>query len=218
MKETLYLDLETVPGPESGKDSVVVKAPANYKDPAKIKAYQDANKEAAYLKQSFNGGYGSICSFSFALGDGEISNHHAPTRESEADMLSLTLREITEMLTIAGDPAPFLCGHYISGFDLRLIMHRCIVLGVKIPPWLKTNAKPWDERIRDTMTLWAGARDTIGLDELCGILGIAGKDGFDGSMVYEAWLDGEHEKISAYCNSDVEKVRKINKMFLEVGL
>ena len=219
MKSTLFLDIETIPGPESGKDSIVVKAPANYKDPDKIKAYQEANKESAYLKQSFDGGYGQICSFSFAVDDGLIGNASlGGDRSNEKTMLSYAFEAISGDLSFAGDPVPFLCGHYISGFDLKFIMHRCIIHGIKIPNWLKPNAKPWDGRIRDTMHLWAGSRDTIGLDELCQILGIEGKGDMDGSQVYDYWLAGRHDEISEYCNADVEKVRKINKIFKAVGL
>lgn len=219
MKSTLYIDIETIPGPESGKDGVVVKAPANYKDPAKIAAYIEANKEAAYLKQSFNGGYGQICSFSWALDDAPVVGLSlGGNRGHEKDLLQDALSGIKDRLTLIGDPMPFLCGHYISGFDLKFIMHRCIVLGIQVPQWLRPHEKPWSGAIRDTLTMWAGARDAIGLDELCKILGIEGKGDMDGSQVYQYWLDGRHEEITEYCNSDVEKVRQINKIFEGVGL
>jgi len=72
MKKTLYIDIETIPGPESGKDDVKVKVPANYKDEAKIAAFIEAGKEEAYRKQSFNGVYGQVCSFSFAVDDRKV--------------------------------------------------------------------------------------------------------------------------------------------------
>jgi hypothetical protein len=40
----------------------------------------------------------------------------------------------------------------------------------------------------------------------------------DGSMVYDAWLAGEHAKITAYCADDVAKVRTINEIFLKAGI
>ena len=218
MKSTLYIDIETIPGPETGKDAIEVKAPSNYKDPDKIKAYQEANKDEVYRKQSFDGGYGSICSFSFAFEDCEVVGNFAETRADESEMLKTSIASISETLSIFGNPNPFLCGHYISGFDLKFIMHRCIVLGITIPSWLRPHAKPWDAGIRDTMTMWAGARDTIGLDELCKILGIEGKGDMEGSQVYDYWLAGRHDEISAYCNDDVTKVRKINKIFMAAGL
>jgi len=220
-KVTLYLDSETIPGPESGKDDVIVKAPANYKKQEAIDRYIAEHKEEAYLKQSFNGGYGQICSFSFAVDDGPVWNDNDDgQRDCERDVLLMAFDTINKELSIsgAGDPVPTLCGHYISGFDLRFIMHRCIVHGIKIPPWLKANAKPWDARIRDTMLLWAGHGNRIGLDELCKILGVEGKGDMDGSQVYEYWKAGRHDEIAAYCNSDVEKVREIDLIFKRAGI
>jgi len=99
-------------------------------------------------------------------------------------------------------------------------MHRCVVLGIQMPHWLSStaNAAAWDAKVRDTMFLWAGARGTIGLDELCTILGLDGKGDVDGSMVYDMWLAGEHDAIGRYCNDDVEKVRAVNKRFVDAGL
>ena len=55
------------------------------------------------------------------------------------------------------------------------------------------------------------------MDDLCDIFGIAGKDDFDGSMVAEAWANGEHAKIAEYCQQDVARTREIHKRFLAVG-
>ena len=218
MKKTLYIDIETIPGPESGKDSVKVKVPANYKDEAKIAAFVEAGKDDAYRKQSFNGGYGQICAISFAVDDGETLENYISDRDDEAKMLKMAFVSIN--MELDGHNNPYVCGHFVSGFDLRFLMHRCVVLGVKMPHWLQTtcNAAAWSDKIRDTMTLWSGAKGKIGLDELCTILGIEGKGDIDGSMVYDMWLAGEHEKIGEYCNSDVEKVREVNRKFLAAGL
>jgi len=88
---------------------------------------------------------------------------------------------------------------------------------VKIPRCIPRDVKPWGKGIFDTMTAWAGTRDTISLDNLCKALGIPGKDGFDGSMVADAWLAGEHDTIAEYCRDDVERVRQIHNRFVSVG-
>jgi hypothetical protein len=36
-------------------------------------------------------------------------------------------------------------------------------------------------------------------------------------MVAQAWLDGEHDRITEYCRADVEKVRDIWRKFQSVG-
>ena len=66
------------------------------------------------------------------------------------------------------------------------------------------------------MIMWAGGGKTVALDELCDIMGIKGKDGFDGSMVADAWRNGEHAKIAEYCKDDVMRVREIHKRFMAV--
>ena len=219
MKKTLYIDIETIPGAESGKDSVKVKVPANYKKQSTIDDYIADHKEEAYRKQSFDGGYGQVCAISAAVDDGEAFDIWLGNcRDAETAILNAAFAAIGHLLD--GHSNPYVCGHFVSGFDLRFLMHRCVVLGVKMPHWLQTtcNAAAWSDKIRDTMTLWAGARGSISLDELCTILGIEGKGDIDGSMVYGMWLAGEHEKIGEYCSQDVEKVRAVNRKFLAAGL
>ena len=221
MKPTLYIDIETLPGDEAGKAGIEVKAPGQYKKQDSIDKWLAENgeseREAIYRKQSFNGGYGQVCQISWAIDDGEICGESLGSdRDGEKDMLASALASIE--IALGHATSPDICGHFISGFDLKFIKHRCIVLGIKYPHWLKPNAKPWDVEIRDTMILWAGARDTISLDNLCKILGIEGKGDVDGSMVYDMWLDGKHEEIAAYCADDVEKVRQVNKRFIAAGI
>lgn len=221
MKPTLYLDIETIPAPEQYRDGIEIKAPGMFKKQESIDAWiaenADTYRDEQHRKTSFNGGYGQICQISWAIGDADIDGASlGPDREGERDMLFGALGAIESQLGHASNP--YLCGHYISGFDLKFIKHRCIVLGVQYPQWLRPNAKPWDESIRDTMILWAGARDTISLDNLCQILGIEGKGDMDGSMVYDEWTAGNHEKIADYCADDVAKVRKINEIFQKAGI
>ena len=222
MKKTLYIDIETIPGPESGMLTIEVKPPANIKKQESIDKWHEEKGQNAirdkYLKQSFNGGYGRVCSISYAVDDGSVFNSSALDRDAETQTMIAAFDTIDGELD--GHSNPFVCGHFVSGFDLRFLMHRCVVLGVKMPHWLQTtaNAKPWDAKLRDTMQLWCGNRDTIGLDELCTILGIPGKGDVGGSMVYQMWLDGRHEEIGEYCSEDVEKVRAVNKRFIEAGL
>jgi len=199
---------------------IEVSPPTSYKKPESIQKWMDDNatkaKDDIYRKQSFNGGYGQICSIAWAIDNGTIEYSSVSSRDGERQAIQIALGDISDNLGHATNP--YLCGHYISGFDLKFIKHRCIVHGIQVPQWLKVNAKPWDESIRDTMILWAGARDTISLDELCTILGIEGKGDVDGSMVYDMWLDGKFKEISEYCAADVEKVRKINQLFLKAGI
>ncbi len=61
------------------------------------------------------------------------------------------------------------------------------------------------------MEAWCDFKERISLDNLCQALGIKGKDGFDGSMVYDTWAAGEHERIKTYQADDVDKVAAAHK-------
>jgi predicted PolB exonuclease-like 3'-5' exonuclease len=222
MEKVLYIDIETIPADEATKDTFPVRAPAQYKKPESIQKWLDENgdaeREKAYRKTSFNGGYGQICAVSWAIDDGETYSVFIDDRGYEKSAITEFINTITEQLGHATNP--IICGHFVSGFDLKFIMHRCVVLGVEMPQWLasQANKAAWQGRIRDTMFLWAGAKGTISLDELCKILGIAGKGDIDGSMVYDMWLAGNHSEIASYCESDVEKVRAVDAKFRAAGL
>lgn len=222
MKKVLYLDIETIPAPEEYRDTITVKPPVNIKLQKSIDTWHaekgPAATDAAYRKTSFNGGRGQVCAISFAVDDSPVVGGLTKNRGGEAEMLRVIFDAVERCL--GGHNNPYVCGHFVSGFDLRFLMHRCIVLGIKMPLWLSTtaNAKAWDKSVIDTMFLWAGARGTIGLSELCDILGIEGKGDMDGSKVYDAWLAGEHEKIGRYCDQDVEMVRAVNRKFVAAGL
>ena len=217
----VYFDVETIPCQDASyldKLCEEIKAPAQYKKPESIEKWLAENRETAALeamaKTSFDGGRGHVCTIAWAINDGPTDV--ARTLEN-LDYEAEALHNFFDALK--GYHSLTLVGHNVAGFDIGFLRKRAICLGVKLPPaWaFPRDPKPWDKGIIDTMHAWAGARDTISLDELCGILNIPGKDGFDGSMVAEAWANGEHDKISAYCRDDVERVRKIHQKFLEAG-
>src|SRR5690606_24626951 len=109
---------------------------------------------------------------------------------------------------------PILVAHH-APFDIRFIWQRAIILGVEIPDWWPIDAKPWDDtRVVDTMTLWAGHGNRISLDRLCRALGIPGKDGIDGSKVWDAIVDGRLDDVVAYCDDDIRRLRSCHRKML----
>jgi len=220
METFVYFDIETIPcqKPEYldqlRKD---VTAPAQFKKPESIEAWLAENRESAALdalaKTSFDGGRGHVCTIAWAKDDGPVLSFRADSIDREAEALTAFFSAL--------DPyhSETLVGHYITGFDIPFLRKRAIVLGIEMPPntTFPRDPKAWDKNVHDTMYMWAGAKDRIGMDELCEILGIPGKGDFDGSMVAEAWANGEHDKIARYCASDVERTRAIHKRFLAAG-
>ena len=214
----VYLDIETIPCQSAEYRTRVregIKPPGTIKKPESILQWLEENAETAtdeaVAKTSFDPAYGHICCIGWAIGDDPVQSLSAPTVSDEADILRVFFDALPKM-----GMAKFI-GHYITGFDLRFIMCRAIVLGVKIPSIWPRDPKPWDQSVFDTMVAWAGARGTISQDRLCEALDLPGKGDFDGSMVAAAWANGEHDRIADYCRSDVETVRAIHRRFEAVG-
>lgn len=214
----VYLDIETIPCQSAEYLTRVregIKPPGTIKKPESIMAWLEENAESAtddaVAKTSFDPAHGHICTIGWAIGDEPVQSLHASMVADEAGILAGFFDALPKMGMVK------FIGHYITGFDLRFIMCRAIVLGVKIPSIWPRDPKPWDQSVFDTMVAWAGARGNISQDRLCEALGLPGKGDFDGSMVAAAWAAGEHTRIADYCRSDVETVRAIHRRFEAVG-
>lgn len=220
----LYLDIETIPAQSQDvRDRIAqsVKPPAAMKKAETIEAWErDQKPEAvkeAISRTALNGAYGHICCIGWAIDDDEaqtVSIHHA---DDEIDILV----NFFDLVSKEGRKTRLFMqpvGHNVINFDLRFIWQRSIALGVRAPVWLPRDPKPWGGEAFDTMTAWAGARDTISMDNLCAALGLPGKGDVDGSMVGQLFDEGRHEEIAKYCRADVERTRAIHrKMMITFG-
>lgn len=218
MEHTCFLDIETIPTqlPEvRARFAENVTPPGNIKKPESIEKWLDENRESAALeaiaKTSFDPLFGHICTIAWAIDEEEPTACHAVTVDQEREVLQSFFEDLQ-----ANHRYTFV-GHYIGGFDLRFILCRAVVLGVKIPRSIPRDPKPWDSKIFDTMTAWAGQRGTVSMDNLCLALGIEGKCDFSGADVADAWAAGEHEKIAEYCKDDVCRTRAIWSRFVAAG-
>lgn len=216
----VYFDIETIPCQDEDYRTELarkVTAPASYKKQESIDKWLEENRDAAadeaMSKTSFDGGRGHVCTIAWAKNDSGIEVRHAKTVEEEREVISGFFSEL--------DPyhSETLVGHNITGFDLAFLKKRAVCLGIKMPDGtiFPRDPKPWDKSVQDTMTMWAGGRDRISMDNLCSILGIKGKEGFDGSMVADAWTRGDHDTITEYCRDDVWRTREIHKRFMIAG-
>lgn len=218
MEHTCFLDIETIPTQSEetrAKFLDAVTPPGNIKKPESVEKWLDENRESAAAeaigKTSFNPAHGHICTIAWAFDDDQIQVVHANEVAQEAQILAAFFASLTPNHRYT------FVGHYIGGFDLRFILCRAVVLGVKIPQSIPRDPKPWDRTIFDTMTAWAGAKDRISMDNLCDALGLPGKGDFSGADVADAWANGEHQKIADYCVDDVERTREIWRRFQAVG-
>lgn len=214
----IYIDIESIPAQtERAKERIAstVKPPAQMKKAETIAAWEKDGKEQAIIesidKTSFDGGFGHVCCIGWAYDDQQPVSCYLDGKNSEVQILKQFFMRMHEGYVYS---APTIVGHYISGFDIRFLTQRAIVLGVKLPKWWPHEAKPWGNEIFDTMIKWAGAKGTISLDNLCFALGIEGKGYVDGSMVAQMFKDGKHDEIAQYCRDDVERVRRVHKKMM----
>lgn len=219
MSNFLYLDIETIGTSDPDRIAEIaatITCPGNITKAESIAAWEAEKKpklvEEAVAKTSFSGAYGKVCCIGWAWDDGEalsVVGDEARVLVNAIDRITMSAPQYGLMTIV---------GHYVANFDLRFLMQRAIVLGVRLPAWFPRDPKPWSREVFDTMTAWAGAKDSISLDNLCKVLGIPGKDGVDGSMVAGMWQRGELDAIAEYCRADVERVRNVHrKMQVALG-
>ena len=134
-------------------------------------------------------------------------------------------RLLEEFLTYAKEwDNPWWVGHNVSGFDIpflqvRALHHHLPELARKLG---SLRAKPWEQRVLDTQTLWPstsadrysnshGIRGTRRLDTICSLLGIENQTGVMGPDVYEAYLAKNTEGVRDHLYQDVIQVREVFK-------
>ncbi|MBV8783682.1 MAG: 3'-5' exonuclease [Gammaproteobacteria bacterium] len=103
-----------------------------------------------------------------------------------------------------------------SGFDVPVLTYRALRAGVQAPRFWETGEKDasfrynnylsrYHWRHTDLMEVLSGfqSRRTVSLASMANLLGLPGKLGFDGSQVWQAWLEGNLLGIRRYCETDV---------------
>lgn len=223
MSPMIYLDIETIPGqqPWAREEAAVsVKPPGTLKKAESLAAWERDEKpqaiEEAYARTGLDAAIGQVYCIGWAVDDGEpeVSRVADLTMGlmSEADVLEDFFDAVRRVYSGTHGTRPIFCGHNVTGFDLPFLYRRAVVCGIKPPPCLPRNPAPWDDYVRDTMTMWAGNRDRISLDKLCRALGIAGKgDGPTGADVWPMVQAGRGEEVAEYCKQDVIRARAIYK-------
>ena len=161
-------------------------------------------------KCSFDGALNHIICLGLAIDDADPIAITANTIDQEATLL-------TEFYSLIGS-LPIVSrfvGHNISGFDLKVIKQRSIVLGVKPCPHMPFDAKPWDRNPFDTMVQW-DSKNNAKLDKIARAMGFEGKGEVDGSDVYPMWKEGKFKEIIDYCKADVVLTRQVYKKMITV--
>jgi hypothetical protein len=232
----LFLDIETIPSQKPGavaKVLATIKPPGTLKKPESIAAWWATDAadaaEDAYLKQALDGGSrGEIVSIAVTNGEGLDWVQCRGQGDSEAALLQAFFGAVEDWQLKENErwPHTFPCDDHTpiahnAQFDLGFLWRRAVVLGVRIPCWLR-NAWPQGragQHYNCTMQAWAGFGKFVRLPELCDVLALPNpKDGgMDGAGVYDAWLAGQSEAIAAYNMADAQAVAGIWHKLQAVG-
>lgn len=186
---------------------------------AKLQSSFEADVDAEYRKTGLDGSFGQVCVIGFALNDEPASNLRRINLnpEAERDLLMSFSDWINEAIPRNEWLSTTVIGHNVAAFDLRFLVQRHIVNGVRPHEIIAraAQAKPWEqEKVFDTLIQWAGtgARTGGSLDKLCRALSIPSPKGeIDGSKVWDFWQAGRAEEVAAYCAKDVEATRELHR-------
>ena len=104
-------------------------------------------------------------------------------------------------------------GHNIKKFDLQIMFVKAVkynlqYLGELIHP---ARMRYNNQKSYDIMEIWGGAdaNTYISLDTVANTMGIQGKKGMDGSMVYPKFKEGKIDEIIQYQKDDVILTREV---------
>ncbi len=219
MNTTIILDIETIPASDPAiRDYIAktVKHPGTIKLPSSIEKWNENERpaaiEEAVSKTGLDGAFGQVCCIGYdLLNDGNPETIYGLDEATVLDCFNDALNSIPPSMW----SAVVIVGHNVSAFDLRFLLQRYIVNGIKPHPIINSaaNAKAWDDKVYDTMTKFAGFGNRISLEKLCTALGVpTPKDCMDGSMVGKYVADGRIEEVAAYCKKDVAATRAVYRL------
>jgi predicted PolB exonuclease-like 3'-5' exonuclease len=205
----IFIDIETIPDQREGAAEAAtsrIRAPSNYKDPDKIKAYVDEKGAEAWRQTSLDGSYGQVFCIGFAVDDepAQVITVRALDGASEKELLE----RFWSHFSIPTMPVTWV-GHNVLGFDLPFLWKRHVIRGVKPLFPLPYNVGAWSPEIEDTMLMWTGQRSQfIKLDDLLSVLGIPSGDPIEGSEVWDWFVNDRADVIQEHCLRNVEETRE----------
>ena len=220
----LYFDIETIPADESSHEAL--RYLYNRKVEKKMKEkgidHDEAVVEFGTFEKfvdgtGFDGSFGRVLCIAYAVNNEETRVICNDNNE----------KKTLEDFWFIAKQIDLFVGHNIMEFDLKFILQRSIMLGVK-PTWtrfMEPGKKPWDMikhldfarykslPIFDTMHEWSNwGNPKVGLEHLALAMGIpTPKEGIDGSEVWNFYKAGKVKEICDYCMRDVETTRAVYK-------
>ncbi len=201
------MDIETIPGKEQIKEYLRKEIPSpkgalKFEDIKRWEEEKSKKLNEAFEHTSLSGDFGRILCIA-CIKETPDGLERKIFKGDEKEILK-EFWEFCRNVTL-------FVGHNILDFDLKFIMKRCIIHGVK--PTVQINfARYRNNIIFDTMWEWEMWSGRISLDKLAYTLSLpTSKTTMDGSQVYEYYKQRRIDEICEYCMRDTELVRKIYK-------
>jgi predicted PolB exonuclease-like 3'-5' exonuclease len=220
----LYFDIETIPADESSHEALRYLYARKIEKKMKEKGidHDEAVLEFGTFEKfvdgtGFDGSFGRVLCIAYAVNNEETRVICNDGNE----------KKTLEDFWFVAKQIDLFVGHNIMEFDLKFLLQRSIMLGVK-PTWtrfMEPGKKPWDMikhldfarykslPIFDTMHEWSNwGNPKVGLEHLALAMGIpTPKEGIDGSEVWNFYKAGKVKEICDYCMRDVETTRAVYK-------
>jgi hypothetical protein len=204
---TVFVDIETVPTMRPEIMARIATKHLDEKDPEKTRKKVDEE----HRKTSLDGTFGELACVCWAVDDGVIRSSYRALGQSEHEVLRAFTFAMDDLANDVGAPNLLYVAHN-ADFDRLFLTKRMTVHRLDGPPGLAPRGeKPWDLQWQCTMQTWCDTpQGRISLADLALALSLpVGKDDLPGSEVYDAMLRGEHERVRAHCERDVELVRAV---------
>lgn len=209
--KAIIFDLESVAQNEERLLALApaFEAPASWKDPEKIKAKIEQQRQDYLAEAALNWKTAEIPMI--GIHDGMT---YAPLLGTEKEIITKFFGIVTQAL----ENQIFVGGHNIFSFDLPMIINRARVNRIEVPTqlcWFNAKGAYWNEWLFDTCVILAFSSSLAdkkgnGVDDACRAFGIQGKTG-DGSMFGSLWKSDRNAAI-AYNRADCEAEVEIAKL------
>lgn len=195
----LFCDVETGPCSEDKAQAFMpeFEAPANYKDPEKIKAHIEEQKRVWRESCALSAMTGNV----LCVGLLNTKEVFSTCQGEEKSIVTTSLGIIIMHLHSGGT----VVGFCIRSFDMPFLIRRAWALGVEVPATLFDRGRYLHEGIIDVAERWAcgsrDPRDRISLKNLATHLGIGEKtgDGADFAQLYAT----DRTKALEYLRTDL---------------
>lgn len=197
---SIVLDVETVACPDAASLLDPVRAPSNYKDPAKIAAYQTEKLAERVETAGLEADLCEVVAVGFLVEDAPV---RTATREEvdEADLLELVWQHIRQRRIV---------GFNVLGFDLPVLIRRSQLLGITVPHVNLDRYRTPHVDLMERLT-FNGKLTTRSLAFYCRRFGISCDDTVNGSDIARLVAEGDWSAVEGHVRADVIKTAALAK-------